>query len=999
MTTVMMHAPSRRLARRTWLSLSPPRLLLGARSYNPQVTSRTRERLAECQEHLVGVGRLATMMPDAYFPSPKPFGFHINLGAREQPCFKNTEWSLVDVYDGGAMVEDTCAAHCEFAVLNEFPWFPLLDGLGSAPTVQQTLAETIVRNVDSTAMARRWWFAYEMFVGMLPVEDMPTVSTIPFLPPERFFCTSGHISQRHGVLDNLLGNREFCPFVEKVSGIGEAADKWQAGLNEALAPVCMMTIKDVFAAAKLEPYKHMNGQEFQLLVSWLDNDGFPMSEQETSELSVALGIDQDERNHAAAADLALLVRGSTKLAVRLRQHLLTMVPADPEWRAPGEAFLERLAHVTAAIETRTSQMIEGALPPERGDRFYVDVLSDPRARGAGVNLELLHRLQRGVLPRGEFDNLKGHQVEGQPFRVVQNYVSTTRNDGDGQVFHLELLPPPPDVLRRLLEGYCSCIQRMMSDPTVDHIVCATIAKVTFNALHPMADGNGRVQRALFQLVLLERGFLPNVNIPISVIIVQDRKAYEKLQGLHCKQIMAGVAHMEMTPGNEDYEHVNPTEGVATLYRFQDATFAHCAMLGIMDAALPVLAAKAYFLQRFDHRVDELLKLDPLLPVKAATKIAKAFKNDKKGLSMLPIVRLILTDGWWIGLFRIKRLLSVIKGPDDKFTFSAMQIIDVLYEVLANSLQRLRASFTSQVVASTYNITVGISRANFEGSSVALQKALKRAQPGDTVTAVYFPSDPYADFDWGPGQSRATSLADSLATQVFSRVQEVVEGRIKPGVIFKTFAGERTSDPLRCFISYLTKTKAADVYIGFNAPVEKANEDFKFTFAAKVVERAPCNVVVVRRGDVVENRTIWVGISARNMQGSLAALKTALARARQGDKVVAVRFPANTSGMYMEEMSPMLQEDWQQFMGTVKRELSSKIEEFAKAHTKKGVGFEMIVAEASLEPRAAFCKAVLEKNPDAVYMGYCDSVGRRAYRFVGYILDNTTCDLVIIKSQD
>ena len=74
-----------------------------------------------------------------------------------------------------------------------------------------------------------------MFWGRLPLEDMDEdVITYPFLPPDLFFTTSGQLSERHGILDNLLGNREFCPFIEKFSDTATASATFKESLYEAL---------------------------------------------------------------------------------------------------------------------------------------------------------------------------------------------------------------------------------------------------------------------------------------------------------------------------------------------------------------------------------------------------------------------------------------------------------------------------------------------------------------------------------------------------------------------------------------------------------------------------------------------------------------------------------------------------------------------------------------------------------------------------------------------
>eukprot|EP00913_Durusdinium_trenchii_P021208 g19922.t1 len=143
----------------------------------------------------------------------------------------------------------------------------------------------------------------------------------------------------------------------------------------------------------------------------------------------------------------------------------------------------------------------------------------------------------------------------------------------------------------------------------------------------MADGNGRVQRMIFQLVLFRFNFLPRVNIPVSVVMLQeqpnwDRTGYEVMQQGHVDQMMAGLRHelVRLKGESEDsFQHVRPHESLGAIYCYQDFTFTVSCMTKLMQNTLPVLAAKAYFLRRFDWRVDELLKDDALLPPLAATK--------------------------------------------------------------------------------------------------------------------------------------------------------------------------------------------------------------------------------------------------------------------------------------------------------------------------------------------------------------------------------------------
>lgn len=264
----------------------------------------------------------------------------------------------------------------------------------------------------------------------------------------------------------------------------------------------------------------------------------------------------------------------------------------------------------------------------------MDAISKPWTRNDVVlNLDLIKHLQKGLLSAERYEEVLKTQVVGEPRRTTQNWISSEKHDPEyGKELVLHYLPPTPDMLPELYQGYFQCVQRMMDDPAMDPIICATIAKIALNTLHPMADGNGRVQRMIFQLVLFRFNFLPRVNIPVSVVMLQDRTGYEVMQQGHVDQMMAGLRHQLLRlegEAEDSFQHLHANETLKAVYCYQDFTFAVSCMTKLMQNTLPVLAAKAYFLRRFDWRVDELLKDDALLPPRAATKIAKTFKNDFK----------------------------------------------------------------------------------------------------------------------------------------------------------------------------------------------------------------------------------------------------------------------------------------------------------------------------------------------------------------------------------
>ena len=87
-----------------------------------------------------------------------------------------------------------------------------------------------------------------------------------------------------------------------------------------------------------------------------------------------------------------------------------------------------------------------------------------------------------------------------------------------------LVPPPAGDVERLLGDLCVFIDR----DDVPPLIQAAVAHVQFETIHPFADGNGRVGRALIHLVLRRRGVIDReapVIPPISLVIAGSSDAY------------------------------------------------------------------------------------------------------------------------------------------------------------------------------------------------------------------------------------------------------------------------------------------------------------------------------------------------------------------------------------------------------------------------------------------------------------------------------------------
>jgi Fic family protein len=76
-------------------------------------------------------------------------------------------------------------------------------------------------------------------------------------------------------------------------------------------------------------------------------------------------------------------------------------------------------------------------------------------------------------------------------------------------------------VKDLMRDLVAFIDRVDLPPVVQ----AAIAHAQFETIHPFADGNGRVGRALIHLVLRRRGLAPRYVPPVSLVLAADARAY------------------------------------------------------------------------------------------------------------------------------------------------------------------------------------------------------------------------------------------------------------------------------------------------------------------------------------------------------------------------------------------------------------------------------------------------------------------------------------------
>ncbi len=228
------------------------------------------------------------------------------------------------------------------------------------------------------------------------------------------------------------------------------------------------------------------------------------------------------------ARLELALPSIVAAAVSSAERAVDALNRDP----PRLASLEVLARRLLRAESVASSRIEGLVLSQR--RLARAEAEEPDARdetarsvlGNVVAMEHAIALGAGAKPLRLKDVLEIHrqlmlatttpQIAGE-LRERQNWIGgNAYNPG-----RADLVPPPPERVKDLMDDLVAFMNRTDLPPVVQ----AAIAHAQFETIHPFADGNGRVGRALIHVVLRRRGLAPRYVPPVSLVLAADAKAY------------------------------------------------------------------------------------------------------------------------------------------------------------------------------------------------------------------------------------------------------------------------------------------------------------------------------------------------------------------------------------------------------------------------------------------------------------------------------------------
>ncbi|MDX6555681.1 MAG: hypothetical protein QOD86_1876 [Miltoncostaeaceae bacterium] len=183
--------------------------------------------------------------------------------------------------------------------------------------------------------------------------------------------------------------------------------------------------------------------------------------------------------------------------------------------------LAALAWPLLRAEAIASSRIEGlAVGHQRLALAERDVTEDPTARAVAGNLAALRRsltVAEADLSPATFDDVHRVLLAGTPgaeragrIRDVQNWIGGLHPNPRGAAF----VPPPPERVPALLADLSAFCAR----DDLPAVAQAAIAHVQFETIHPYVDGNGRVGRALVQVILRRRGLAREVLPPVSLVL-------------------------------------------------------------------------------------------------------------------------------------------------------------------------------------------------------------------------------------------------------------------------------------------------------------------------------------------------------------------------------------------------------------------------------------------------------------------------------------------------
>ena len=132
-----------------------------------------------------------------------------------------------------------------------------------------------------------------------------------------------------------------------------------------------------------------------------------------------------------------------------------------------------------------------------------------------ICLRLIRELHRELM-----DGVRGGDRRPGEFRNVQNWIGRR----GARIEEAGYVPPPPDRMRESLDEFDKYVGFVDESP-LPKLINLPLIHYQFEAIHPFADGNGRIGRLLVTLLMAQWGLLPIPFLSLSAYLERHRQDY------------------------------------------------------------------------------------------------------------------------------------------------------------------------------------------------------------------------------------------------------------------------------------------------------------------------------------------------------------------------------------------------------------------------------------------------------------------------------------------
>ena len=195
-------------------------------------------------------------------------------------------------------------------------------------------------------------------------------------------------------------------------------------------------------------------------------------------------------------------------------------------------YLTREAVLSSKIEGTLASMTDllqyeavGGFSEEEAERLrlnevsnYVKVLREKireiNSDGRLIDLDMIQQSHSMLM-----NNVRGGDKNPGEFRTIQNWIVKYGDTAENSVY----TPPPPELIPSLLEQ----LEQFIRNPpaNLSTVMLCAFLHYQFEAIHPFADGNGRIGRVLISLILAEKGLLPQPLLYLSAYFEKNLDNY------------------------------------------------------------------------------------------------------------------------------------------------------------------------------------------------------------------------------------------------------------------------------------------------------------------------------------------------------------------------------------------------------------------------------------------------------------------------------------------